>query len=887
MVDSSPCVLWRFNLLLSPVLPIALAFAAGIAFRPYSYLTLQETFIALLALTALSCLLGYLGKQWHALISCWLGFAMAGLIFSTFEQLPPPVTHIKSQVRLGRIETAKPLVLAGWIKSPSEARPGSYIFQLALEQVRQGARIIPVTGTVRVYYYPKKQTEPALRLDYGTRVEIAAGNLRAPRNYGNPEMFDYAASMRRRGISYTALLRDRQKDLVIQPGFAGSQVQAGILRVRRNMLASIERLLPEKRTEQGILKAMLLGDDNWLSERTEEAFQRSGTYHVLVISGWNVAVFAGPLLLFLSRFRLANWLSSLVVFLTVTGFALIAQWEIPIVRASAMFLVYLVSRLFYRHRSLANSLALTAFVLLALHPSDLYDWGFQLSFLAVLTLATIALPAVDWKIAPLRSSLRELYDPTQDRRFRPPQIQLRADLRTLYRAISEETSRTEENAAAIRGTLRGATWVGLALAEALLFTTLMQVGYALVSAHYFHRLTWSGILGNLLILPVASCIVLLGMLVIPLELSLPFLGKLFGPILGLLSLVLESIARFAADLEALNFRVPTPTAGVSIVLVLMCIALATLIARRSRWAPIPGFGLLLACALLSAIPHRQACQTGKLELTAIDVGQGDALFVCFPGGSTMLMDAGGTIPIPGSPVRRQDIGETIVSPYLWSRGISKIDYVVLSHDHFDHMGGLEAIFANFQVGEFWMGPDAASRKMEWLRRRALQAGAKIVWPLRSGEEQSSRRIDGVEVAVLSPPPNWEPAKVSNNDSIVLRLTYGKRNFLLAGDIESPMERVLAESDALIKSDVLKVPHHGSRTSSTSDFIDKVSPAISLVSVGAYGRFGHPSAEVLKRLAAGNRLLYTTPGSGAITVTTDGNRMAVETFYDQPANRPDQ
>lgn len=820
----------------------------------------------------------------QTMLLAWIGFTLSGILFAQMELLEPPPNHLARHVQEQRLSINRPLRISGWMQTPSQARPGSYIFDLATEAVEQDGRRHSATGVIRVYYYPKERHEPAFKLPYGTRVELLVGNLRAPRNYGNPGMFDYAASMRRRGISYSALLRNRDEDLVIHSGTSGSRLSAVVLDVREAMIASIGRLLPDAPREQSILRAMLLGDDNWLQERTEQAFQRSGTYHVLVISGWNVAVFAGPLLLLLTRFRMANWLSSLLVFLTVASFALIAQWEIPIVRASTMFLIYLLTRLFFRHRALTNSLAATALLLLAIHPSDLFDWGFQLSFLAVLTLSTIALPAVEWKISPLRHALDELFDPGKDTRFSKDQIQFRADLRTLSRYIASGGNKQVENQAALNGALRGFAWAALALAEAVFFTTLMQVGFALVSAHYFHRLTWSGILGNLFILPFASCIVLLGMFLIPVEIVLPWLGKLLGPLLGWLCLGLEGVAEFASELESLNLRVPTPTPWASMAFLCASILLAVLVSRRSRFAIHAGIGLLMACVWLSFPARRAVCRRGELEVTAMDVGQGDALLICFPGGSSMLVDAGGTIPIPGSPVRRQDIGETVVSAYLWHRGISEIDYVVLSHDHFDHMGGLEAVFENFRVGEFWMGPDAENRKMDWLRRRAARAGAKIIWPLRAAADTIVRNIDGVRVEVLSPPGDWEPTRVSNNDSIVLRLTYGSREILLAGDIESRMERALAAGGFTLKSDVLKVPHHGSRTSSTPEFLSRVSPQISIVSVGAHGRFGHPDPEVLERLAFGNKLLYTTPASGAISIRTDGNRLQVETFYGSNASR---
>jgi competence protein ComEC len=856
-----------------------LAFATGIAIEPHFYLPAHQSILILSGCAGFAPILFFFHRDRQALAVAWIGFFVAGSLWAGLEHSEPPAAHLLTQVREKRIDISRPLKVSGWLETSAQARPGSYIFDLSAESVEQAGIQRPASGVIRVYYYPKEQSEPPLNLQYGNRVEILVGNLRAPRNYGNPGMFDYAASMARRGISYTALLRNRNADLKLLEGTGGSRAQGLILQVRESMLQSIERLLPGQPVPQSVLKAMLLGDDSWLSEKTEEAFQRSGTYHVLVISGWNVAVFAGPLLLLLDRTRIATWVSSLLVLMAVTSFALIAQWEIPIVRASSMFLIYLIARLFFRHRVLINSLAGAALILLIAHPSDLFDWGFQLSFLAVLTLSAIALPLVEWKLAPLRHALDSLTEPARDLHFTPSQAQFRMDLRAMFMAIAAGLGVKQDRWQIwIRG-LRGTVWGALAIAEALYFTTWMQVGYALVSAHYFHRLTWSGILGNLLILPIASCIVLFGMLALPMKIMLPSMGRLLGPLLGWLCTSLEGVARFTSEIHGLSLRVPTPPIWLSVFFLFSSCLLALLVSQRSRWAVGAGAALLLSCLGLSFPLRQTACSTGKLDMTALDVGQGDALLVCFPRGSTMLVDAGGTIPVPGSPVRRQDIGETVVSPYLWARGISRIDYVVLSHDHFDHMGGLEAVFENFDVGEFWIGPDAETRKMNWLRQRAERAGAHVNWPVRASTSGSAREIDGVKVEVLSPPANWAPTKVSNNDSIVLSLTYGQRKFLLAGDIESSMERTLAASDASLDSDVLKVAHHGSRTSSTPEFLARVTPAISVVSVGAYGRFGHPNREVLNRLQNGHKLVYLTPEVGAISVSSDGNKLEVGTFYD--------
>jgi competence protein ComEC len=228
-----------------------------------------------------------------------------------------------------------------------------------------------------------------------------------------------------------------------------------------------------------------------------------------------------------------------------------------------------------------------------------------------------------------------------------------------------------------------------------------------------------------------------------------------------------------------------------------------------------------------------------------------------------------------------DIGESVVSSYLWSRRIQAIDYVVLTHDHWDHFGGLESVFENFRVKEFWMGPDPADRKMDWLREKAARAGARTV-RVQAG---SRHVIDGAEVLVLSPPADWAPHRVSNNDSVVLRLNFGGRRILLPGDAGARVERRLAGEGLPISSDVLKVAHHGSRTSTTPEFLRGVAPRFGIISVGAFGRFGHPSQSVIEALRSAGVRTYRADQDGTVTISTDGNRIEFTTFRNAQRSWP--
>jgi competence protein ComEC len=272
-------------------------------------------------------------------------------------------------------------------------------------------------------------------------------------------------------------------------------------------------------------------------------------------------------------------------------------------------------------------------------------------------------------------------------------------------------------------------------------------------------------------------------------------------------------------------------------------------------------------------PFPPKVERGTLELTAIDVGQGESLLLAFPQGKLMVLDGGG-IPTFGRRTKpRLDIGEDVVSPYLWSRSIRRLDVVALSHAHEDHMDGLAALIDNFHPKELWTGaiPEQAPG---WaaLRQRAWRQGVKVV-PMRAG-----RRFPygGAQVEVLAPLPDYEPApKPQNNDSLVLRLSYGGHSFLLTGDIERQVESELVARGLVGKTEVLKVAHHGGRTSSGGPFLDLARPALAVISAGFENSYSVPHREVIERLRERRVAVLRTDLGGLVTVRTDGRRLRLK------------
>jgi competence protein ComEC len=301
------------------------------------------------------------------------------------------------------------------------------------------------------------------------------------------------------------------------------------------------------------------------------------------------------------------------------------------------------------------------------------------------------------------------------------------------------------------------------------------------------------------------------------------------------------------------------------------LAAAMMLARMGRWQRRAAWAALLVAALVAVAPRPIDHPRDALLVEAIDVGQGDSLLLITPDGKTLLVDGGGFGGGPRQAPQDFDIGEEVVSPALWARGIRHLDVVALSHAHSDHLGGLPAVLHNFHPAELWVGNNPRVTAYDALLDEAAELHVRVR-SLRAGDALA---LGEAQVNVLAPTRDYQPgAEPDNNDSLVLHVAYEATSVLLEGDAEAPIEQAMLAEHGL-KSTLLKVGHHGSVTSTTPEFLARVAPQWAVISCGLHNRYGHPRAEVLEELQAARVHTYATDVDGVMCFDLNGKSVSAE------------
>ncbi len=657
---------------------------------------------------------------------------------------------------------------------------------------------------------------------------VAMARIHPPRSRYDPGLRDRAAGMRRRGIDWSGWLRSCRDMLVT--------TDTGVLSPRRwiaNARSVLSDFVFERKADaasKGILAAMTTGKRGLVPVEVKQNFARAGLAHLLAISGLHlgfVALGLYALLYFLLarigwlavRFDITRISAALVIPATLF-YTLLSGAHLPAVRACIMVVCFLIAVIARRQSDPLQTLSAAALIILGIWPQSLYEVSFQLSFTAVASVILAVPPLAERLGLPLgRSGLNDSW-------------QRRILVRTAHYAL---------------------------------LTFIASLGTAPLLARYFNQVSLVGIFTNLAAVPLATWVIVpLGLIAAVL---FPISLLLAGMVTDAALLATGWLAELAARVGGISWSVlhiSTPSVGQVILTYLLLFAVLKWRRLWARRLAVVSFGLLLVVFVAGRVGP---LVSPDLEVTFLDVGQGDSIFLRFPGGDTLLVDGGDAREGGG------DSGLQVIAPFLWSQGITHLDAVAVTHPEMDHAGGLASVVRLFEPDEVWTArPLEEMPATRPLHAAAREAGARVRL-LRAGDRPRTGK--NARIDVLWPAAGSETLE-TNERSLVLRVSLGQRAFLLTGDLEKEGERLLIESGEELDADVLKVGHHGSRHATAKEFLDRVRPSVAVISVGGGNVHHLPSNEAIERLRESGVKTLRTDRDGAVTIATDGRDLELNT-----------
>jgi len=831
-----------------PLAAPTLTLMAGIACSSAYEVATAPLLTALLA-ACLFLLVGIIRRSSKAasFFLCVAFFILGWIQMNLYLYREPTGDHIVNLLK------SDPVTITGLIgEAPQHFPEKTDLIVMALKMTDETGTEHPCRGKVLLSYQGRRT------FAYGDAIS-ARTRLRRVRNFHNPGGFDYERHLKFQGILVRGFIPDDSRIVLLRKGL-GNPLRQRLEGVRARIRSFVDLHAPFP--EREIIKACILGDQQEIPREIRNAFSKTGTSHIIAISGFNMGLVAF-FSIFLVRSLLRRFpylllrfemdkLSVLAAIPPVILYTFIAGAGMSVWRATLMILAFMIALLIARNRDLYNTLAMAALFILIPYPPALFDISFQLSFAAVAAILYITPRLTAFVPKPL----------LEDR-------SASSLLNHLIERLSYQT------------------------ALFLIVSLSAMVGTMPLIALYFNRISLVAFPANIILVPI------LGILAVPASLVAVFflpwsstLAKICLDLAGVLVMKSLTVNDFFASLSWSSRYLTTPSipeiAGFYLLIYTLVrllpqpsspdAAKVATVAKPPLWVHYTLGATVLFFVGNGILLHETGRNHGVLSATAIDVGQGSSTLVRFPTDKIMLIDGGG---FPNSVF---DVGKYIVAPYLWRERIDAIDIVVLTHPHPDHLQGLIFILNNFSVGEVWSNGEKANSE-EYREFLKIIQDRGIPHRRRSSQDEPII-VNDTRIEFLNPERLWtdEGNVVSyveaNDRSLAMRMTFGGVSFLFTGDISGATEEVIVSRRGRIFSSLLFVPHHGGRTSTTAGFLEAVKPSAAIISAGYDNPFRLPNPEVLTRLRNVGATIYRTDLQGMIRATTDGQEHFISSFLEK-------
>ncbi len=647
---------------------------------------------------------------------------------------------------------------------------------------------------------------------YGDEVMLH-GTIYAPRNERNPGEFDYARYLAMQNIY--GLMHLRKADQVISTGYSeANPLLKYFIHPIKHYVIELDRstLSP---LSASILTGLLVGERSDIPSEVLQYFSYSGTIHILSISGLHI-VFITALLFGLFSFLRLRFSWRVYMTLICLGVYMgVADFIPSVVRAGIMTGVVLLGMLWQRRQNIINSLFVSLIIILFIQPVALFDIGLQLSFAAVLSIVLVY-------------------------------PKLENVCRRMGFFTSGETSFFEK------------------ILALLLVSIAAQIGTIPFTAYYFYKIPLVALAANVLIVPLSSLVMGIGFVTAMAGTFSMALAQWFANVNDLLILLMVKLAEWSTKMPLAYtefYRMDLWS------MLVFYAGLAYVLLWRN--AAVRKYGLMAAAILAVVLIWNPVINRNQaLELYFLDVGQGDAAVIRTPHGKTVVIDAG---DCSGN----TDQGERVVAPFLWKMGVDRIDYMILTHPHDDHIGGADYLLKHFEIGQV-IDPGQFYRSDVYLSiLRQIRDKNISRLKVRAGDVLA---IDNeVELYFMHPRSPFVSAGArapmnTNNTSVVFQLRHRHVRALFMGDAEWPSLDNISSYKAALRSDLLKVGHHGSWNGTTPDLISKVQPSYAVISCGEFNKFNHPSPAVVRDLTVSGSSVCRTDESGAVLFESDGNSL---------------